>query len=1363
LKKLVESLLGLTCSSLSVFLPTIKYTGGKLQKADSSIIHSRRGKNMIRSHTKSGSTDIKGALYQIRLVLHFMTRAILNGYHSFAVACNMDAAGKFDHVVLRYKGNEHDQEKWIFVRAKNRAAINSMELLDSSKDYDLNLCEYFCFYRQIVGREDAKFKNIKLEELILLTEGNLDDIVAKLKEKLTFEERQHHQGEMLVFAESKRYKIVAADETMQEIIEKFEWPQQVASLDELKKYLDTLTLVVNQPNQDQLTDLIRQDIHLIVPFADKCCAEIYRCLDDKATEWFSESEHGTWLTEETALLWMREASDQDSSLVDPLINKIGRLAWLNLKDVAREHLLSKTVEFQGDEMAVKDLLAPETIEEFMNSKMICLLTKDQRVKIGSWVTDASGYDPRYYIPREIHWPSLRSADERSEDEDKHVQLCYINDEFEKLNGNAVLVEQKTKIILAFKGSLDVIKKCTDVTLPMRFSEEDPIEKVGRFAIISDAVRMNKSFTLTNISRKLKRARPSTWVLRFDLNDPKVTNILKRIELEEIDDAITFIQQLADLSNDLEKIFFRFYLDGNGDMAILLDGFHDISDRNQQKIFQLMTQLKKNEFQLRRLQVWVSLMPHATSVYETATGVLALSLHPFTPCDQEQFLVAYWSSSNRNQSQSEEELHLKAKSLIRLMKDSIRDSEQKFVGIPLLCRMLVEAFDGEINLPDHFDLVGLYGQFWKRKIEMYLIEKCHNDPANSSYSTVRRNEESVAKRSLQKLSLKLLFPEDDVICSNLSNEDICTDWGLTIGSNVFIHETFADYFAALCFIENIENPIISDPFIRTVFIEEEYRVTRSFLNNLLAVNSCTMLLSQNHLSDFGKAILCASEEGNENILVFICQSFKQTNSATNDKNTISLSSVFISDNQRNTPLHLALRNNHEKIIDFIFNFASEIELDILSQNKYGNSLLHLASLNGHTKYVEKILKLSMEKKIDWNILFVKNRDSDTPLHFASRNGHEKIVSTFLKFLTENNLGWDFLFFVNHNADTALHLASRSAHEKVVEIILNFATQKKIDWKMLFAGNRIGDTPIRLASVNGHEKVVELILKFATEKQIDWNILLARNKHGDTPVHLASMFGHDKVIQLIMRIALENNIDWNILFARNFRGDTPLHSASNYGCDQVVDLILKFAFNNKIDWKTLFDGNKNGDTPFHCALWNGHGKVVESVVRLAIEKNADCDKLFAGNKNGNNALHWASKKGQEKVVELILKFANLKKIDWNVVFGRNDRGETALHFASSEGMNEAVKIFLRFGTEKNFNILFAGDENGDTPLHLAADRGHEEIVKLFLEFAHLNEIDRHILLAENKDGDTPLHVAADRGHVKILELIQTFSNLGNQIEF
>ena len=117
---------------------------------------------------------------------------------------------------------------------------------------------------------------------------------------------------MLVFAESKRYNIVATDETMQEIIEKFEWPQQVASLDELKKYLDTLTLVVNQPNQDQLTDLIRQDIHLIVPFADKSCAEIYRCLGDKATEWFNGSEHGTWLTEETALLWICEETSYSS-------------------------------------------------------------------------------------------------------------------------------------------------------------------------------------------------------------------------------------------------------------------------------------------------------------------------------------------------------------------------------------------------------------------------------------------------------------------------------------------------------------------------------------------------------------------------------------------------------------------------------------------------------------------------------------------------------------------------------------------------------------------------------------------------------------------------------------------------------------------------------------------------------------------------------------------------------------------------------------------------------------------------------------------------------------------------------------------
>ena len=100
---------------------------------------------MTESCNTTGSAGIKGPQYEIRLALHFATRAILKEYHSFALRWNMAAAGKFDDVVFRYKKNEYDQEKLRLVQAKNRNGdcINSKQLLDPSKKGDLNLYKYF--------------------------------------------------------------------------------------------------------------------------------------------------------------------------------------------------------------------------------------------------------------------------------------------------------------------------------------------------------------------------------------------------------------------------------------------------------------------------------------------------------------------------------------------------------------------------------------------------------------------------------------------------------------------------------------------------------------------------------------------------------------------------------------------------------------------------------------------------------------------------------------------------------------------------------------------------------------------------------------------------------------------------------------------------------------------------------------------------------------------------------------------------------------------------------------------------------------------------------------------------------------------
>jgi hypothetical protein len=70
-------------------------------------------------YDKSGDAGRKGTDYEIRLLLHFLVRALVNGYQSFQLACNMKAAGKFDDVVFRYRRNEGEPERLRLIQAKN--------------------------------------------------------------------------------------------------------------------------------------------------------------------------------------------------------------------------------------------------------------------------------------------------------------------------------------------------------------------------------------------------------------------------------------------------------------------------------------------------------------------------------------------------------------------------------------------------------------------------------------------------------------------------------------------------------------------------------------------------------------------------------------------------------------------------------------------------------------------------------------------------------------------------------------------------------------------------------------------------------------------------------------------------------------------------------------------------------------------------------------------------------------------------------------------------------------------------------------------------------------------------------------------
>jgi ankyrin repeat protein len=108
--------------------------------------------------------------------------------------------------------------------------------------------------------------------------------------------------------------------------------------------------------------------------------------------------------------------------------------------------------------------------------------------------------------------------------------------------------------------------------------------------------------------------------------------------------------------------------------------------------------------------------------------------------------------------------------------------------------------------------------------------------------------------------------------------------------------------------------------------------------------------------------------------------KATNNVHKDANKLNLNAT---NEEENTPLHLAAKEGHVKIVDAMLQFAGELTIN--ANNIRGNTPLHLAAIHGHVDVVKKLVEPELE--VDLNN---RNRQGQTPLHFATIKCYPDVV-------------------------------------------------------------------------------------------------------------------------------------------------------------------------------------------------------------------------------------------------------------------------------------------------------------------------------------------------------------------------------------
>ena len=220
------------------------------------------------------------------------------------------------------------------------------------------------------------------------------------------------------------------------------------------------------------------------------------------------------------------------------------------------------------------------------------------------------------------------------------------------------------------------------------------------------------------------------------------------------------------------------------------------------------------------------------------------------------------------------------------------------------------------------------------------------------------------------------------------------------------------------------------------------------------------------------------------------------------------------NDKETPLHVALRRGHADIAQLLLEHGA----DAKAQDSEKRTPLLLASEGGLTEVVRVLLERGADTE-------ARDEGDWSPLERASNEGHVEVAQVLLEH------GADVKGRDKDNR-TSLHLAQ---DEEIARFLLEHGADAN-------APDIKGRTPLRRASEHGYVEVARVLL----EHGVDAN---ARDVNSATPLHLASREGYPDVVRLLFQKGAD-------IHARDGIDRTPFMIATAKGHYNIMQLLLDY---------------------------------------------------------------------------------------------------------------------------------------------------------------------------------------------------------------
>ena len=415
----------------------------------------------------------------------------------------------------------------------------------------------------------------------------------------------------------------------------------------------------------------------------------------------------------------------------------------------------------------------------------------------------------------------------------------------------------------------------------------------------------------------------------------------------------------------------------------------------------------------------------------------------------------------------------------------------------------------------------------------------------------------------------------------------------------------------------------------------------------------------------------------------------------------------------TPLHIAARAGHWKLVEWLIENNYENSQDLYRQNDNQEGALMLAVTHGQVDTVKRILNRMRELSPNEEDVVSKEKNTMgiNPLHWAAAHGSYDLVVSLVQLGRANPSTPD------NQKMTALHYAALMGNVDVVDCLLELDLMDAIDVD--------GDTPLHCAAAGGRVEVVRLFFK-KFQVDDDPDLVQANDNH--------VLVRHDCCNMFLREYIRKTNI----------AGETALHCAAK-GIASSRFKRMMILYNS-----TVLDPRMFMKLDFTTKAW--HRNVLRKL-RCPQDKNEITAEEFDGlfqqsfqwqdefmklmlRINGDCSDRDPESNAEVAVVKLLLDHgADIKAVDY--------KKQTPLHLAARWGRLAIAEALLERLPPAGIS---ARDKHGDTPLHLAARWGYEDIVNLLIEKgANVKE--------ENDLKESPEEVAKAHHQLEIVDLLRS----------